>query len=82
MKIGTCIKFEFSKNCEDVIMVCIDKYMDYNILQEINETTKKEMQNYTGQDKFDFVDVIMYPFAKKYNFNYEILFADINIYCY
>lgn len=86
MKYERYIKFYlYDKNSDMPIVVRIekDKDIDYDILKEINQATKEKIKSVIKwNNDFDFIDEIMKSFANKYNFQYQIIFADINIYGY
>ena len=86
MKYERYIKFylcDKNQNMPVVVHIEKDKDIDYNILKEINQATKEKIKSVIKwNNDFDFIDEIMKSFAKKYNFQYQIIFADINIYGY
>ena len=86
MKYERYIKFYlYDKNPDMPIVVRIekDKDIDYDILKKINQATKEKIKSVIKwNNDFDFIDEIMKSFANKYNFQYQIIFADINIYGY
>lgn len=81
---GSYIKFYLEDGEKEAmpIVVHIETFVEYDILKEIERATKEKVKDnlWKFDNDYDFVEDIMKSFANKYKFNYDIVFADINIY--